>query len=142
MRLWSLHPKYLDSKGLVALWRETLLARNVLEGKTIGYRHHPQLERFKKSKNPLNAINQYLSFVYSEALDRSYKFSEDKIDWNFIETRLSVTEGQVNFEAEHLLKKLEIRDIQRYKELKNQKAFAVNPIFELIPGDVESWEIG
>lgn len=27
MRLWSLHPRYLDSKGLVALWCEALLAK-------------------------------------------------------------------------------------------------------------------
>jgi len=30
MRLWSLHPRYLDAKGLVALWREGLLAQKVL----------------------------------------------------------------------------------------------------------------
>ncbi|HEU5178767.1 MAG TPA: pyrimidine dimer DNA glycosylase/endonuclease V, partial [Burkholderiales bacterium] len=32
MRLWSLHPKYLDARGLVALWREALLAQAVLRG--------------------------------------------------------------------------------------------------------------
>ncbi|WP_368086417.1 pyrimidine dimer DNA glycosylase/endonuclease V [Nitrosomonas sp. Nm34] len=26
MRLWSIHPKYLDAKGLLALWREGLQA--------------------------------------------------------------------------------------------------------------------
>jgi hypothetical protein len=29
-RIWSLHPKYLDARGLVALWREGLLAQAVL----------------------------------------------------------------------------------------------------------------
>jgi hypothetical protein len=43
MRLWSLHPQYLDPQGLVALWREALLAQAVLRGKTRGYKHHPQL---------------------------------------------------------------------------------------------------
>ena len=28
MRLWSLHPKHLDPQGLVARWREGLLARS------------------------------------------------------------------------------------------------------------------
>lgn len=37
MRIWSLHPSYLDAKGLVALWRETLLAQKVLLGATVGY---------------------------------------------------------------------------------------------------------
>jgi len=47
MRLWSLHPAYLDARGLGALWREGLLAQAVLRGKTRGYRSHPQLERWR-----------------------------------------------------------------------------------------------
>ena len=47
MRLWSVHPKYLDARGLVALWREALLAQAVLRGRTNGYVHHPQLQRFR-----------------------------------------------------------------------------------------------
>jgi hypothetical protein len=43
MRLWSLHPQYLDPAGLVAVWREGLLARAVFAGQTTGYKHHPQL---------------------------------------------------------------------------------------------------
>ncbi|HKX52383.1 MAG TPA: pyrimidine dimer DNA glycosylase/endonuclease V [Nitrosospira sp.] len=37
MRLWTLHPRYLDTKGLVAAWREALLAQKVLSGLTSGY---------------------------------------------------------------------------------------------------------
>ncbi|WP_343214776.1 pyrimidine dimer DNA glycosylase/endonuclease V, partial [Dokdonella sp.] len=40
MRLWSLHPRYLDPQGLVALWREALLAKAVLRGETRGYTQH------------------------------------------------------------------------------------------------------
>jgi hypothetical protein len=32
MRLWTLHPQYLDPRGLVALWRVALLAQQVLLG--------------------------------------------------------------------------------------------------------------
>ena len=60
MRLWSLHPKYLDARGLVALWREALLAQAVLRGETRGYRHHPQLARF----DDVGAIAQYLSLIH------------------------------------------------------------------------------
>src|SRR5512147_2354284 len=83
MRIWSIHPKYLDTKGLVALWRETLLAKHVLEGKTKGYRNHPQLQRFKTAKDPLNNINHYLSVVYEEAIVRGYNFDKTKFDSNF-----------------------------------------------------------
>ena len=37
IRIWTLHPKYLDAKGLVAVWREALLAKHVLENKAKGY---------------------------------------------------------------------------------------------------------
>jgi hypothetical protein len=140
MRIWSLHPKYLDAKGLVALWRETLLAKNVLEGNTAGYKHHPQLNRFKNAKRPVDAINQYLSEVYSESLKRNYNFDRQKIDWRFKKSKLTVTTGQLNYEAKHLLKKLKTRDISRYKELKTRSTFDVHPLFTLINGDIEEWE--
>jgi hypothetical protein len=91
MRIWSLHPQYLDTKGLVALWRETLLAKNVLAGNTKGYKNHPQLKRFKNTDNPLHAINQYLSIIYQEASSRGYTFTREKIDWDFKPTTLTVT---------------------------------------------------
>ena len=70
MRLWTLHPKYLDPKGLVALWREALLARAVLRGETSGYTRHPQLERFRSHEKPLFALDAYLAVVFDEAVSR------------------------------------------------------------------------
>ena len=115
MRIWSLHPKYLDTKGLVALWRETLLAKQVLENKTKGYRNHPQLNRFKNHPQPLEAINYYLSIVFKEAEERGFKFSKEKIDWNFKATTIAVTKGQVEYEMKHLRKKLKQRDLFKLK---------------------------
>ena len=79
MRLWSIHPCYLDAKGLVALWREGLLAQNVLIGNTKGYKNHPQLIRFKNTNNPLGAIACYLRDVVDEADKRGYNFNRNKI---------------------------------------------------------------
>jgi hypothetical protein len=141
MRLWSIHPKYLDAKGIVALWRESLLAKHVLEGKTKGYKNHPQLNRFKKSENPIAAINHYLSVVYEEAVKREYNFDPDKIDRNFKSLEIPVTKGQIDYEVEHLLKKLKTRDPERFEKLKEQKIFSVHPLFKRIPGKVEDWEI-
>jgi hypothetical protein len=141
MRLWSLHPKYLDAKGLVALWREALLAKHVLEGKTKGYTNHPQLSRFKKTKNPVETINQYLSEIYLEAFKRNYNFEKGKIDWNFQKSNLTVTRGQLNYEARHLLNKLKTRNITRFEELKSNSAFENHPLFIVVEGDIEEWEI-
>ncbi len=141
MRIWSIHPKYLDAKGLVALWRETLLAKHVLEGKTRGYRNHPQLDRFKQTEKPVDRINQYLTTVYNEALTRNYNFDRDKIDWNFEPEKLSVTNGQMKYETEHLLRKLKRRDKERFEKLNNLKKIDHHPMFKIVKGDIESWEI-
>jgi hypothetical protein len=141
MRIWSLHPKYLDAKGLVALWRETLLAKNVLEGKTAGYRNHPQLNRFKQAERPVDAINQYLYEIYLESLNRNYSFNKQKINMSFKKSELTVTSGQLNYEVTHLLNKLKTRDINKYEELKTRSTFDIHPIFRLVSGDIEKWEI-
>jgi hypothetical protein len=141
MRIWSLHPKYLDAKGLVALWRETLLAKNVLEDKTKGYRNHPQLTRFKKVQKPTEIINQYLAEIYIEATKRGYHFDKGKINWNFKQSNLTVTTRQLDYEINHLLKKLQKRDLEKHNELKLVKVFDSHPLFKLIEGEIEDWEI-
>ena len=140
MRIWSLHPKYLDAKGFVALWREALLAKHVLEGKTTGYKNHPQLNRFKDSGNPVDWINQYLTVVYKNSLERGYNFSKNKINLAFIPTILTVTDKQMKFEMEHLLKKLEKRDPERFHKLSRKVKIDTHPLFKIIDGEIESWE--
>ena len=140
MRLWSIHPKYLDSKGLVALWRESLLAKNVLENKTKGYKNHPQLLRFKQSKDPVNCINQYLFEIYSEARRRNYSFDKNKIKKKPGIVELTVTSGQLAFEIKHLKGKLRRRDKQQLKEITLIKKYDSNPLFTVIEGEIEPWE--
>ncbi|MEI7526607.1 MAG: pyrimidine dimer DNA glycosylase/endonuclease V [Mariniphaga sp.] len=141
MRIWSLHPKYLDTKGLVALWRETLLAKNVLEGKTKGYKNHPQLIRFKNAGNPLQGINQYLSAVYQESLTRGYHFNVTKFNVDFLTQTLTVTQGQIEYEMQHLLRKLKIRDFKKYDASIKQQNIEPHPLFKIIEGKIEEWEI-
>lgn len=140
MRLWSVHPKYLDAKGLVALWREGLLAQKVLLGVTKGYTNHPQLERFKATNDPLDAIGSYLSAVADEADRRGYRFNRDKIVKKHFGDMLLVTTGQVAYEFGHLLAKLEVRDPDRYGRLKGLVEIELHPLFEAVEGDIEVWE--
>lgn len=141
MRIWSIHPKHLDTKGLVALWRETLLAKHVLEGKTKGYRNHPQLDRFKLLDHPQDAINQYLSFIFEEATIRGYRFDRTKINWAYSPCTMLVTSGQMEYEIAHLLRKLETRDALRFAELIKQKVFDPHPMFKVVDGEIERWEV-
>ncbi len=127
MRIWSLHPKYLDPKGLVALWRETLLAKNVLENKTKGYKNHPQLIRFKNSDNPIAAINQYLAEVHEEATNRNYNFNPQKIDWKFIPTKIKVTNKQLEYEFKHLQKKLKKQIFTNPVKGTKQSGYPIRP---------------
>jgi hypothetical protein len=140
MRIWSLHPKYLDSRGLVALWRESLLAKKVLEGKTKGYKNHPQLERFKFQKEPVNSINQYLKEVFLEASQRKFNFDRGKIDWSLKAPMVNITKGQIDFELRHLMSKLKIRDKVRYTKIKSLQTIECHPLFKIIDGDIEKWE--
>jgi len=139
MRIWSLHPKYLDAKGIVALWREALLARNVLYGNTKGYTRHPQLIRFKESEEPIKAIHYYLQMVWEEAQARQYRFDASKFESEVFNKKIPVTTGQVEYESRHLLNKLRERDVYRYSKFKNVK-FEVHPLFLVIEGDIEKWE--
>ena len=141
MRIWSVHPKYLDTKGLVALWRETLLAKHVLEGKTKGYRNHPQLDRFKQMDNPQDAINQYLASVLEESAKRGYNFNKNKINRNFSPVSMTVTTGQIKYETTHLLNKLRTRDTLKFIEVNNKKTLVPHPMFSVIKGEIEKWEI-
>jgi hypothetical protein len=141
MRLWSISPKYLDRQGLLAVWREGLLAKHVLEGKTKGYKNHPQLLRFKDSKDAIIYINNYLLNIYQEAEARGYKFSLEKLDGlKKISKHITVSTGQVAYEFKHLLNKLRIRDTERYKKYKNTKDIEVHNLFEVVAGKIEEWE--
>ena len=140
MRLWSLHPCYLDAKGLVALWREALLARAILKNKTRGYRHHPQLERFKKCGKPLAAINRYLQAIYIEALRRGYNFHARKLGRRQKCAQIALTTGQLAYEWEHLQAKLWRRDRSQYCKNRKIARPRPHPLFKLYAGGIASWE--
>lgn len=140
MRIWSIHPQYLDTKGLLALWREALLAKKVLEGRTKGYKNHPQLNRFKSQVNPADCINHYLLEVYNEAERRGFNFDKSKISPGFSPVRMTVTRGQICFETAHLLNKLRIRDIKKFQELASAETPVCHPVFSIREGDIEAWE--
>ena len=140
MRLWSLHPKYLDPQGLVALWRESLLAKAVLRGETRGYTNHPQLERFKAHAQPRSAINSYLAAVYSEATRRGYAFDRSKIGPVHTVQPISVSSGQLACEWQHLQNKLSVRSPAVLAQWSGVDMPACHPLFRRRSGPVASWE--
>jgi hypothetical protein len=141
MRLWSLHPTQLDAQGLVAVWREGLLAQKVLRGKTHGYKHHPQLDRFRAVEDPVSAVGAYLSTIFREAKRRGYSFNQGRIVRYAprIGARVPVTRGQVRYEWEHLLAKLRVRDRSRYQALRRETP-KIHPLFRVVAGPVATWE--
>lgn len=143
MRLWSLHPKYLDPQGLVALWREALLAQAVLQGKTKGYKHHPQLRRFQDSPSPRRYIAAYLKAVHAEATRRGYSFDGSKIARaTGVRARsLKVTRGQLAYEWKHLDKKLRKRSPKWRRQFKDVDMTMPHPLFRPGSGRIEDWEI-
>jgi hypothetical protein len=140
MRLWTLHPRYLDPQGLVALWRECLLARAVLRGQTRGYRHHPQLLRFRVHELPRSAINAYLGAVLTEAERRGYSFNARKVGPVRKGIVLRATRGQLDYEWRHLMAKLRRRSPRLHRQWRRERAPDPHPLFRIVPGNIESWE--
>ena len=140
MRLWSVHPRHLDGPGLVALWREGLLAKAVLAGLTQGYRHHPQLARFRAARRPVAVMNVYLAAVHAEATRRGYRFDGRKLAGPRSRARLVVPRGQVAHEWQHLLRKLRGRSPADYAIARGIARPRVHPLFVLREGPVAPWE--
>ena len=140
MRLWSLHASLLDCAGLVALWREALLAQKVLSGTTRGYRHHPQLDRFRQSRNPTRAIANYLWSVADEAEERGYHFDVSKIAMPRGRIKIAVTTGQLAYELTHLRRKLRQRDPKRLQLISKGEPVKVNSTFKVVEGPIAPWE--
>ena len=141
MRIWSLHPAQLDAKGLVACWRETLLAQKVLRGLTEGYRNHPQLVRFRELDDPVLGVVTYLHQIADEADARGYNFDRTRlVAERDPQLRMTVTHGQLDYEWQHLLAKLAVRDPQRYAALRSEQP-RPHGLFEVVEGGVAPWEV-
>jgi hypothetical protein len=140
VRIWTVHPRYLDARGLVALWREALLARAVLAGRTKGYRAHPQLLRFKAARRPLAAINAYLAAVAREATARGYRFDGRKVRGRPRHATLAETRGQLQAEWRHLRAKLRLRAPNLARRWRGVARPQAHPLFRVVRGRVRSWE--
>ena len=140
MRLWTVHPKYLDAQGLVAAWREALLAQKVLRGLTRGYRHHPQLRRFREQAAPVAAVAAFLTGLADEADRRGYKFDRSKIARRKFSGRIEETEGQLLYEWKHLRRKLRERSREVYRQVRDVAEPEPHPLFKIVPGKVRDWE--
>ncbi|USR79769.1 pyrimidine dimer DNA glycosylase/endonuclease V [Arcanobacterium pinnipediorum] len=144
MRLWSLHPANLDRAALIAGWREGLLAQKVLAGQTKGYRHHPQLQRFREYPDPMLAIGAWLTGLYDDATRRGYNFDRSKILFlpqNLADIQIEVTDGQLAYEAGWLREKIGRRAPHLLSEEPwVDDSYSAHPIFVVVPGGVESWE--
>jgi len=140
VRIWSLHPRFLDRQGLTACWRETLLAQAVLAGRTRGYTRHPQLERFREHPDAVGLVGAYLTGVAAEATARGYSFDRGRI-LEPAEPRplLTVTDGQLAHEWAHLMRKLEVRSPDAAERWRAAEP-APHPLFRVEPGPIAGWE--
>jgi len=140
MRLWSLHPEYLDRIGLIALWREALLAQNVLLGKTRGYTRHPQLDRFRSCTDPAGAVGAYLTYIAEHAATRGYRFNTGKVISVAQKVQIAIPAGQIYHEFSHLMKKCTVRSPQHYERYRDEKKIRLHPVFYRVRGGIAPWE--
>jgi hypothetical protein len=140
MRLWTLHPRYLDAQELVALRREALLARAVLRGETRGYRHHLQLRRFRDHPAPRTALNAYLRAILGEAEARGYTFRRGSVGPRRAGVLLTVTRGQLAYEWRHLRRKLRSRSPRLHVRWRRLATPEPHPLFRIVPGGIAARE--
>ncbi len=140
MRLWSLHPKYLDRAGLIAAWREGLLAKKVLDGQTKGYTRHPQLLRFQECSDTELAIDEYLHVICDEAETRHYAFNRSKLSKRKSCGQIVITDGQLAYEWQHLRTKLQQRAPEAYKFWLAETVCQPHPLFTVKKGGIAPWE--
>jgi len=161
MRLWSLHPRYLDTAGLTAGWREALLAQRVLTGTTRGYRRHPQLERFWPGSAlagqagdaigrvggdvvpwPGDRIVAFLQAVADEAATRGHAYDRTRVAGPSPGdvAPVPVAEGQVAYEWALLRAKLAVRSPAVLTHWAEVAVPEVHPLFTVVPGPVAPWE--
>lgn len=141
MRIWSIHPSYLDWMGLSAQWREGLLAQKVTDGKTKGWKNHPQLDRFKYHPKPMEAVGYYLNELYIESQRRGYNYNYSKILFpGAVVDPINITSGQIEYEFKTLQERLEVRTPKKYKENLEVTKVQAHPLFEIVPGLPEKWE--
>ena len=164
MRLWSVHARHLDTVGLVACWREALLAQRVLTGTTRGYRRHAQLERFlpgsalaAESRGtgpdallgaagpddgwPGDLIVAYLHALADEASARGHSYDVARIAGPRPDVGpVPVTDGQVAHEWALLSRKLAGRSPAVLERWAGVVVPDVHPLFVVVPGPVARWE--
>lgn len=147
MRLWSLHPSFLDRQGLLGQWREAIQAKNALlnPDHPSNIWHARQLQRFKESPAPMRNIAIFLHVVADEMILRGYHPNVSLIPYypEKIPHYISVTSGQVDYEIKFLQAKLEKRNPTFLPRLWNIRLLMfnqLNPVFKEVGGDIEPWE--
>ena len=141
MRLWSLHPQYLDRQGLTAAWREALLAQAVLLGRTRGYTRHPQLQRFLEQSSPEASIAAFLAGILHEADARGYRFTRDKIVGEPLAApQIPVTRGQLDYEWSLLRERMLRRSPEVAARWAGVGEADAHPLFTVVEGPIAEWE--
>ena len=83
----------------------------------------------------------YKRQVQTEAATREYRFDASKILSERSAEPIPVTRGQLDYEWQHLLAKLRLRDpsmLQQFVDLSQPEA---HPLFKCVPGLVAEWAV-
>ena len=85
-------------------------------------------------------IDRYLSEVWTEAGKRGYAFDRGKIGRRISKERMTVTRGQLQYEFDHLKKKLRKRDRKKFAAVKDLPLPKPHPLFRVVRGEIAEWE--
>ena len=78
--------------------------------------------------------------VVDEARARGYGFDASKIARRRAAVSIPVTQGQMEHERRHLIKKLRVRDPAKLGKLRASR-LKPHPMLRVLAGGIESWEV-
>lgn len=143
MRIWSLHPKYLDKKELIDSWNDGLRTIGILTRNHQGSIFRPELSRFRSQSEPIIAVEKYLLSIANEAKRRGYMVDIRKLPSIpvVVSHKIPVSSGQIEYEWRQLMHVLAGRSPGFLRRIEYSPSHDINPIFYKRPGhDIETWE--
>lgn len=134
MRIWTLHPRYLDDATLREAWRDGLAARRRLVAGSKGRPTDPLIHAIAACKHPVRVIDAYLSHLHQEAQRRGKAFDRSRIDGARAGAGFAVDSERVRDDWDQLMARMAEREPARHERQAELRRPHCHPAFKRIPG--------
>lgn len=144
MRVWTIHPKYLNRKELSACWHDGLRALKVLSEPEKYQRFYEGLSVFRVQSEPVYALAKYLQAIGKEGVKRGLQMDLSllpEVPKDF-RLKIPVSEERIASERKLLTKRLAGLGRWHLRKFQSMLPGRTNPLFFVQNDNHPSpWEI-